>query len=71
MYIDYSASQYQHEFTNSRPTVINLLLVIQYISQALDDSRKSDVISTEFSKASDRIDSTRLFMASYLFGSSV
>nr|CAI5854974.1 unnamed protein product [Callosobruchus analis] len=49
-------SDHQHGFVSNRSTLTNLVILTQYISEALDDNCQVDVIYTDFSKAFDRID---------------
>lgn len=49
-------SEHQHGFMKRRSTTSNLLCITQYISEAIDQRKQTDVIYTDFSKAFDRLD---------------
>ena len=53
------ASQ-QHGFIRGKSTLTNLLIFIDFLSKALDNSLQDDAIYTDLSKAFDRVNHKRL-----------
>ncbi|PZC82315.1 hypothetical protein B5X24_HaOG210618 [Helicoverpa armigera] len=51
-----SFSPFQHGFLKGRSTVTNLVLLNNYITDAMDHGGQVDVIYTDYSKCFDRID---------------
>lgn len=63
-----SISPSQHGFMCHRSTVSNLAVLLQYVSNVLDNRGQVDVVYTDFSKAFDRIDHTVLLEKMGQFG---
>lgn len=54
--LKYSLSTFQHGFLKGRSTVSNLILLNDFITEAMDNRHQVDVVYTDYSKAFDRID---------------
>lgn len=53
--IKQSFSSYQHGFLKGRSTTSNLILLNDFLTEAMDDGQQVDVVYTDYSKAFDRI----------------
>lgn len=54
--LEQSFSPFQHGFLKGRSTVTNLILLNDYITDAMDHGKQVDVVYTDYSKCFDRID---------------
>jgi hypothetical protein len=63
-----SFSPNQHGFLRRRSTVSNLILMNEYVTEAMDSGYQVDVIYTDYSKAFDRIDHAMLLSKLYNIG---
>lgn len=67
-YVKDKLSFNQHGFISGRSTVTNLFVITQYISDQLDKSLQVDVVYTDFTKAFDHLDHSRLLCKLHRYG---
>lgn len=63
-----SFSSFQHGFLKGRSTVTNLILLNEFITDAMANGKQVDVVYTDYSKAFDRIDHCILLSKLYGLG---